>query len=156
MTIAVGLALRSLSRRAGPLLFAATVAFGLATIVFGISTDFFVSLAALWILGATDVVSVVIRQTLVQADTPDEMRGRVAAVNALFVGASNELGEFESGMTAALFGLAPAIVIGGVGTICVAALWAVLFPVLRTRDRLVEDIADEALDGPDGNGAVPG
>ena len=125
-------------RRAGTKLFVATAIFGLATICFGLSENFALSLFFLWVLGATDVFSVVIRQTLVQGDTPDHMRGRVGAVNALFIGASNELGEFESGATAALFGLVPAIVMGGAGTVIIVALWAVLFPTLRRRDALVE------------------
>jgi hypothetical protein len=90
------------------------------------------------VLGAADMVSVVVRQTLVQAETPDAMRGRVAAVNTVFIGASNELGEFESGILAALVGAVPAVVIGGLGTLGIALLWARLFPALRTRDRLIE------------------
>jgi MFS family permease len=138
MMLGLWLSYRPIDRRAGPLLFAATTIFGLATIGLGLSSDFYISLALLWLIGAADVFSVVIRQTLVQSDTPDAMRGRVAAVNSLFVGASNELGEFESGATAALFGLVPAILVGGVGTIFVSVLWAVMFPQLRRRDRLVE------------------
>jgi len=125
-------------RRAGAKLFTATIVFGLATIGVGLSTSFYLTTAFLFILGAADVFSVVIRQTLVQGDTPDEMRGRVSAVNSLFIGASNELGEFESGVTAALFGLVPAILLGGFGTIAVALLWALMFPSLRRRNRLVE------------------
>ena len=127
-----------LRRRVGWKLFAATIVFGLATIGLGLSHELWLTMAFLWLIGAADVFSVVIRQTLVQANTPDEMRGRVAAVNSLFIGASNELGEFESGATAALFGLVPAIVAGGAGTIAVAALWAWLFPALRRRDHLVD------------------
>lgn len=138
MTLGLTIAYRPIERRAGFKLFIATTTFGLATIVLALSGNLYVSLAALWILGASDVFSVVIRQTLVQSDTPDEMRGRVAAVNSLFVGASNELGEFESGVTAALFGLAPAILLGGLGTIAVSAIWALAFPQLRKRDWLIE------------------
>ncbi len=127
-----------LRRRVGRKLFAATIVFGLATIGLGLSRELWLSLAFLWLIGASDVFSVVIRQTLVQADTPDAMRGRVAAVNSLFIGASNELGEFESGATAALFGLVPAIVLGGAGTVAVALIWAWLFPALRRRDDLVD------------------
>ena len=130
-----------IQRRAGRKLFTATTIFGLATIGLGLSADFYLSLAFLWLIGASDVFSVVIRQTLVQSDTPDHMRGRVAAVNSLFIGASNELGEFESGATAALFGLVPAIVLGGAGTIAVSVLFALVFPQLRRRDRLVEPLA---------------
>ena len=95
------------------------------------------SLACLFVLGAADMVSVFVRQTLVQIDTPDAMRGRVSAVNTVFIGASNELGEFESGTLAALIGTVPAVVAGGLGTLAVAMLWARWFPALRDRDRLV-------------------
>jgi MFS family permease len=132
------LAYHPIERNAGVKLFIATTIFGLATIMFGLSANVYLSLAMLWLIGASDVCSVVIRQTLVQADTPDAMRGRVAAVNSVFVGASNELGEFESGATAALFGLVPAIVCGGAGTIIVSAFWAWMFPALRRRDHLIE------------------
>ncbi|WP_024300961.1 MFS transporter [Pseudogulbenkiania sp. MAI-1] len=131
-----------IARRVGRVMFAAVAVFGLATIVFGLSTSFGLSLAALVVLGAADMISVVIRQTFVQLETPDEMRGRVSAVNSLFIGASNQLGEFESGATAALFGTVPAVVLGGVGTLAVAALWMRLFPSLARRHRLVEETAD--------------
>jgi MFS family permease len=137
--VGAALALVPLRRHAGYKLFAATAVFGLATIGLGLSQQLWLSLAFLWVIGASDVFSVVIRQTLVQINTPDEMRGRVSAVNMLFVGASNELGEFESGATAALFGLVPAIVLGGVGTLAVTALWAVWFPALLHRDHLVDE-----------------
>ncbi len=106
--------------------------------MFGVSTNFVLSLAALCVLGAADVVSVVIRSSLVQIRTPDEMRGRVSAVHSLFTGTSNQLGEFESGLAAALFGTVPAVLIGGLGTMAVAALWMALFPDLR-RIRTFED-----------------
>jgi hypothetical protein len=93
---------------------------------------------ALAVLGASDIVSVVIRGTLVQLETPDDLRGRVNAVNSLFIGASNQLGEFESGATAALLGTVPAVVVGGLGTLLVAALWMRWFPALAQRDRLIE------------------
>ena len=131
-----------IARRVGRVMFAAVAVFGLATIVFGLSTSFGLSLAVLVLLGASDMISVVIRQTFVQLETPDEMRGRVSAVNSLFIGASNQLGEFESGATAALFGTVPAVVLGGVGTLAVAALWMRLFPTLARRHRLVEETAD--------------
>jgi MFS family permease len=115
-------------------MFAAVLVFGGATVVFALSTSFALSLAALAILGAADVFSVVIRMALVQLATPDHMRGRVSAVNTLFIGTSNQLGEFESGVTAALFGVIPAAVLGGVGTIDVALLWMRLFPELRDID----------------------
>src|SRR6185437_11930766 len=114
--------------------------FGAATIVFGLSTSFLLSLAALFVLGASDMVSVNIRSSLIQLATPDAMRGRVSAVNMMFVGASNELCEFESGMTAALFGTVPAVVLGGIGTLAVVAIWAKLFPPLRTVNKF-SDVA---------------
>ena len=125
-----------MTRHVGLKMFGAVTAFGLATIVFGLSTSFAISLAALVAMGAADVVSVVIRSTLVQLETPDAMRGRVSAVNSMFIGTSNQLGEFESGMTAALLGTVPAVVVGGIGTILVALAWSRLFPALRTIDRM--------------------
>ncbi len=126
-----------LQRRVGGRLLAAVGVFGLATVVFGLSTHFGLSLVALAVTGAADNISVVTRQTLVQLETPDEMRGRVSAVNSIFIGASNQLGEFESGATAALFGPVGSVVLGGVGTVLVAALWLRLFPALARRDRMV-------------------
>lgn len=125
-----------LRRRVGHRLLGAVALFGLATVVFGLSTHFGLSLLALAITGAADNVSVVTRLTLVQLETPDEMRGRVAAVNSIFIGASNQLGEFESGATAALFGPVGSVVSGGIGTLLVAALWLRLFPALARRDRM--------------------
>jgi hypothetical protein len=104
--------------------------------LFGVSRNLTLSLVALLLVGATDMVSVIIRATLVQFATPDEMRGRVNAVDMLFIGASNELGEFESGLTAHWFGTVPAVVLGGVGTLAVIAVWAWLFPELRKADRI--------------------
>jgi MFS family permease len=123
-------------RKVGMQLFAAVAAFGVATLVFAFSTSYAVSLAALALLGASDMVSVNIRTTLVQLATPEAMRGRVAAVNMLFIGASSELGAFESGVAAALFGTVAAVAIGGAGTLAVAAVWMALFPALRKADRL--------------------
>ena len=111
-------------------------AFGVFTILFGISHSMILSLIALLIVGATDMVSVVIRGTLVQIATPDEMRGRVNAVDMIFIGASNELGEFESGLTAHWFGTVPAVILGGVGAIVVTAIWAWQFPELRKAEQL--------------------
>ena len=108
----------------------------LATIVFGISKVFWVSLVALFLLGMGDMVSVFIRQLLVQLETPDAIRGRVSAVSSMFIGASNELGEFESGVTARLFGLVPSVVLGGVATLIVVASYLRLFPQLRRMDEL--------------------
>jgi MFS family permease len=124
--------------RAGTILFSCVTIFGLTTIVFGLSTSFVLSMAMLFINGAVDMVSVVVRQTLVQLDTPDEMRGRVSAVNAIFIGASNQLGEFESGATAALFGPVGAVVAGGAGTLVVVGLWMRWFPELLRRRSLTE------------------
>ena len=135
--MALFLAYHPLQRRSGRRMFQAVAVFGLATIGFGLSTSLWLSMLFLVVLGAADMVSVFVRQTLVQIDTPDAMRGRVAAVNAVFIGASNELGEFESGVLAALVGTVPAVVLGGLGTLGVAALWARWFPELRDRDRLV-------------------
>jgi MFS family permease len=126
----------TITRRAGAILFACVAIFGATTIVFGLSTWFWLSMAALFVNGAADMVSVVVRQTLVQLDTPDEMRGRVSAVNSIFIGASNQLGEFESGATAALFGPVGAVVAGGVGTLVVVGLWMRWFPELRRRTSL--------------------
>ena len=125
-------------RRAGHVLLGAVALYGAATRVFGVSTSVALSMAALAVAGAADMVSVVIRQSLVQLDTPDDMRGRVSAVNSVFIGASNQLGEFESGMTAALLGPVGSVVLGGIGTVLVAAWWMKLFPTLARRDALVE------------------
>ncbi len=130
------LARHAISRRAGIRMFQAVIVFGVATIVFAVSRSMALSILALAIMGAADTVSVVIRIALVQLSTPDEMRGRVGAVNYLFVNASNQLGEFESGLTAALLGTMPAVIVGGVGTIVVALLWMKLFPALRKVERL--------------------
>lgn len=126
-----------MERRVGKIMFYAVGLFGLATVVFGISDNLWLSMAALLVLGASDMVSVVIRSTLIQLETPDEMRGRVSAVNYIFIGTSNQLGEFESGITAAWFGVVPAIIIGGCCTIGVVALWMKLFPALTERDKLI-------------------
>ncbi len=134
--LGIALGQRALSRQAGLAMFACVAIFGIATIVFGLSRNFALSIAALFILGASDMVSVYVRTTLTQLATPDAMRGRVSAVNRLFVGASNELGEFESGVTATWFGTVPAVVIGGVGTLVIVAVWYRLFPSLREVDRL--------------------
>ncbi len=115
----------------GPILFGVTILFGLATIGFALSTNLILSMLALAIMGGSDVVSVVIRMSLVQLRTPDDMRGRVGAANALFIGASNQLGDFESGVVAALVGAVPAVIIGGVGTIAITIVWMLfLFPEL--------------------------
>jgi MFS family permease len=133
------LARHPLERNAGRIMFAAVAGFGFATVGFGLSTSLWLSLAFLFLLGASDMVSVVIRQTLVQQETPDDMRGRVSAVNSVFIGASNELGQFESGALAAAIGPVGSVVLGGVGTLVVAGLWMRLFPTLARRDRLIDD-----------------
>lgn len=129
-------AYRPLQRNAGGWMLGCVFLFGVATIVFGLSRNMVLSLAALAVLGGADMVSVVVRLTLEQLGTPPEMRGRVSAVNMLFIGASNELGDFESGVTAAWLGAVPAVVLGGVGTCVVVGLWTWLFPELRAVDRL--------------------
>ena len=125
-----------IQRQVGYKLLAAVAVFGLASSVFGMSDSFVLSLAALAVTGAADNISVVTRLTLMQLETPDEMRGRVAAVNGVFIGASNELGEFESGLTAALWGPVASVVAGGAGTVLIAVSWLKLFPALARRDKL--------------------
>jgi len=125
-----------MQRRVGHKLLAAVAVFGLATLVFGLSTNMLLSMLALAVAGAADNVSVVIRLTIMQLDTPDDIRGRVSAVNSIFIGASNQLGEFESGAVAAWLGPVASVVIGGVGTLAVAALWFKLFPALAHRDHM--------------------
>jgi MFS family permease len=127
-----------LRRNSGPVLFGCVALFGIATIVFGISTNFALSVAMLLTLGAADMVSVYVRRTLLQLATPDPMRGRVSSVERLFVGASNELGGFESGVTAEWFGTMPSVVIGGIGTLLVVAMWWRLFPEISGLDDLTE------------------
>jgi MFS family permease len=126
-------------RRAGMRLFVCVAIFGAGTVVFGLSRNLWLSLAALAVAGAADTVSVIIRGSLLQLGTPPEMRGRVSAVNSLFIGASNELGEFESGLTAQWWGAVRATVVGGVGALAVAGLWAALFPGLRNADELTSE-----------------
>ena len=125
-----------IQRKVGKRMFLAVAVYGASTLVFGLSTVFVLSFLALLISGAADMVSVVIRQSLVQLDTPNEMRGRVSAVNSIFIGASNQLGEFESGATAALVGPVASVALGGLGTLLVAALWMRWFPTLAKRDQL--------------------
>lgn len=143
--MAVLLAYRPLRRRVGEVMLVCVAGFGLFTIVFGISRSLTLSLASLLLVGASDMVSVVIRGTLVQVATPDAVRGRVNAVDMIFVGASNELGEFESGLTAHWFGTVSAVILGGAGTVVVVALWAWMFPELRKADRMVL-VQEEASD----------
>ncbi len=144
---AAGLSARPVTRHVGIWMFGGVAVFGASTLVFGISTSFPLTLAALVVLGAADMVSVYVRHLLVQLTTPDAIRGRVSAVNAVFIGASNELGEFESGVTAAWWGTIPAVLVGGVATIIVAGAWSWLFPSLRTLQRFPG--RTEAFDGID-------
>jgi MFS family permease len=134
--VAIALGVRPLSRRAGPAMLACVALFGAATVVFGASRSVPLSVAALLVLGAADMVSVVVRSTVIQLETPEAMRGRVSAVNAMFIAGSSELGELESGVTAALLGAVPAVILGGVGTLVVVAAYALLFPEIRAVDRL--------------------
>jgi MFS family permease len=137
LLMSVVLARHPVRQRAGPTLIAAVGVYGLATLAFGLSTQFLPALLALAFTGAADMVSVVVRSTLVQLETPDAMRGRVSAVNSVFIGASNQLGEFESGATAAALGPVGSVLLGGIGTLVVAGLWLKLFPGLARRDALV-------------------
>jgi MFS family permease len=134
--MAIVVAHRPIRRHAGPTMLLCVAAFGALTIVFGISRSLILSLAVLFLLGAADMVSVIIRATLIQVATPNEMRGRVNAIDFLFIGVSNELGEFESGLTAQWFGTVPAVVLGGIGTLLIIAAWTYLFPELRKADQL--------------------
>ncbi|MDB5765404.1 MAG: putative transrane protein [Collimonas fungivorans] len=141
LSTAIFLARRPLSRRVGRSMFIAVAVFGVATIVFALSRSFVLSLATLVVLGASDMISVVVRSSFVQLETPDHMRGRVSAVNSVFIGTSNQLGEFESGVTAAWLGPVPAVLLGGVGTVVVVLLWIRLFPTLFGLDKLVNPAA---------------
>jgi len=134
--MAIAIAHRPLKKRAGATMLWCVAGFGLCTVIFGVSRSFAISLAALFLVGATDMVSVIVRATLIQVKTPDEMRGRVNAVDMIFIGASNELGQFESGITAQWFGAVPAVILGGIGAIAVTGLWAWMFPQLRRVNEL--------------------
>jgi MFS family permease len=140
--MALVLAYRPLRRRAGLAMLWCVAGFGAATVMFGVSRSLIISVLSLVLVGATDMVSVVVRGTLIQVKTPDEMRGRVNAVDMVFIGASNELGEFESGLTAQWFGAVPAVILGGIGAILATALWAWWFPALRQADKLVDSSED--------------
>lgn len=140
---ALGLAFHPIVERVGRWMFAGVALFGAMTVVFGLSSSFPLSLAALALLGAGDMVSVYIRHMLIQLETPDAIRGRVSAVNAVFIGASNELGEFESGVTASWLGLVRSVVLGGTATLLVAGTWTRLFPMLAAIDRFPDASADD-------------
>src|SRR6185437_3152414 len=136
LLMSLWLARHDMQRRVGPIMFASVAGFGVATLVFAVSTALWLSLLALFALGAFDMVSMVIRGALVQLDTPDDMRGRVSAVNAIFINTSNQLGEFESGMLSAWLGAVSATVLGGIGTLLVVGQWMAMFPSLRRRQQL--------------------
>ena len=148
LTVSIWMTFRPLLRRPGVLMFTGVAIFGSATIVFGLSRSLPLSLAALAVVGASDMVSVVIRSSMLQLATPASMRGRVSAVNSLFVGASNELGEFESGVTAQWWGAVRAVVAGGIGALAVTGIWSVLFPQLRGIDQLTEDALMQVQEEP--------
>ena len=139
---ALVLTISPITRRVGLWMFGGVGVFGAATVIFGLSTSFALSVACLIALGAGDMVSVYIRHLLVQLETPDEIRGRVSAVSAVFIGASNELGEFESGFTAQWWGATRAVIIGGIATLTVTALWIRLFPVLGRMDRFAPPVRE--------------
>jgi MFS family permease len=132
-----------LRRKAGAAMLWCVFGFGLATVVFGLSRNMALSMAALVLAGSFDMVSVIVRHTMIQLGTPDEMRGRVSAVNMVFIGASNEVGQFESGITAQWFGTVPAVVLGGVCTMAIVALWATTFPELRHADKAAPLVAPD-------------
>lgn len=138
VSVAILLAFVPLKRHAGMVMLACVAGFGCATILFGLSHNFALSLVALLLIGGTDMVSVIVRGTVVQLSTPDAMRGRVSSVNMLSIGASNELGQFESGVLAQWLGAVPSVVLGGVGSLLIVVTWAILFPELRRIDRMTE------------------
>ncbi|MDH1262398.1 MFS transporter [Pseudomonas sp. GD03944] len=143
LLMSIWLARHPIERRVGPVMFTSVAIFGVATIGFGLSTSLWFSLATLVVLGAADMISMVIRGAFVQLQTPDEMRGRVGAVNGLFIGASNQLGDFRAGLTASWFGTVPAVMIGGVGALVVTGLWIKLFPALATRDHMRDPLVGD-------------
>jgi MFS family permease len=150
LLMSLWLARHTMQRRVGMTMYGAVAGFGIATLVFAVSTTLWLSLAALFALGAFDMVSMVIRGALVQMDTPDEMRGRVSAVNAIFIDTSSQLGEFESGLLAAWVGAMHAAVVGGIGTLLVVGAWMMIFPTLRRRQRL-----ESAFDADGGSDDTP-
>ncbi len=143
LLMSIWLARMPIERRVGPAMLISVAIFGVATVAFGLSTSLWFSLATLVLLGAADMVSMVIRGAFVQLQTPDAMRGRVSAVNGLFIGASNQLGDFRAGVSAAWFGTVPAVLIGGIGALVVSGLWIKLFPALARRDRMHEAPIDD-------------
>ena len=150
LAVSIWLTFRPVLHRPGALMFIGVAIYGAATVVFGLSRSLPLSLAALMVVGASDMLSVVIRSSMLQLATPASMRGRVSAVNSLFVGASNELGEFESGVTAQWWGAVRAVVAGGLGSLVITGMWSVLFPGLRRINRLTEESLLEAQKNPPG------
>ena len=141
VSMAIVVAHWPLRRRAGATMLWCVFGFGVSTVVFGLSRNLALSISALVLMGACDMVSVIIRHTMLQLATPDAMRGRVSAVNSMFIGVSNEVGQFESGITAQWLGAVPAVILGGVGTMAIVVLWAWLFPTLRRVDALSSEQA---------------
>ncbi|MEO7432980.1 MAG: MFS transporter [Dokdonella sp.] len=148
LAMSVWLARNALRQHVGRIMFASVAGFGIATLVFALSTTLWLSMTALFALGAFDMVSMVIRGALVQLETPDDMRGRVSAVNAIFINTSNQLGEFESGLLAAWLGAVPATLIGGIGTLLAVGIWAALFPSIRRRRGLRPDVSEAIASDP--------
>jgi MFS family permease len=155
LAVSIWLTFRPLRRQAGAKMMIAVGIFGAATVVFGLSKSLALSLLALMLVGASDMVSVVVRSSMLQLATPPAMRGRVSAVNSLFVGASNELGEFESGVTAQWWGAVRAAVIGGLGSLVVTGLWTLLFPALRQADRLTAEALLQGEERADASASIP-
>jgi MFS family permease len=145
LSTSIFLAHHPIRKHAGHRMFVAVVVFGVATIAFALSRNVLLSMGILCVLGVADVTSVVVRSSLVQMETPDEMRGRVSAVNSLFIGTSNQLGEFESGVTASWFGVIPATIIGGVGSILIALIWMGLFPGLRQLESIAGPVEEKKV-----------
>ncbi len=148
LAVSIWMTFRPVLRHPGALMFIGVAIYGTATVVFGLSRSLPLSLAALMVVGASDMVSVVIRSSMLQLATPASMRGRVSAVNSLFVGASNELGEFESGVTAQWWGAVRAVVVGGLGALAITGIWSLLFPALRGIDQLTEESLMQAEEEP--------
>ncbi len=155
LTMSIIVAHWPLRRRAGAVMLWCVFGFGAFTVIFGLSRSLLLSLILLFLIGMADTISVIVRSTMIQLGTPDEMRGRVSAVNMVFVGASNEIGQFESGLTAQWFGAVPAVVLGGVGTMLIVAAWAWMFPGLRRLDELVPKEPVAALARASSEGTAP-
>jgi MFS family permease len=155
LTMSIVVAHWPLRRRAGAVMLWCVFGFGAFTVMFGLSRNLALSLILLFLIGMADTISVIVRSTMIQLGTPDEMRGRVSAVNMVFVGASNEIGQFESGITAQWFGAVPAVVLGGAGTMLIVLAWAWIFPGLRRLDELVPKEPVAALARASSEGTAP-